>query len=73
MLNSAQEVYLQVVRVLSPRERLRLATLLLNGLVEQNQSVIDQSDFWTDQDQIDLANFSLGYAVSIFPDDDEAS
>jgi hypothetical protein len=68
---TAQEIYNQVVRTLSPTERLRLATLILNELVQQNVSVIDQSDTWTEQDQIDLTNFSLQYAATLFPEDEE--
>ena len=71
MPTTAQEVYSQVVRTLSPNERLRLATLILNELVQQNVSVIDQSDTWTEQDQIDLTNFSLQYAATLFPEDEE--
>jgi hypothetical protein len=68
---TAQEIYNQVVRTLPPTERLRLATLILNELVQQNASVIDQSDTWTEQDQIDLTNFSLQYAATLFPEDEE--
>ena len=68
---TAQEIYNQVVRTLPPKERLRLATLILNELVQQNVSVIDQSDTWTEQDQIDLTNFSLQYAATLFPEDEE--
>ncbi|MEH2122810.1 hypothetical protein [Nostoc sp.] len=72
MSNSAQEIYSQVVCNLSPTERLRLATLILNELVEQNLSmIIDQSDAWTEQDQLDLASFSLEYATSIFSESEE--
>ncbi|MDZ8226839.1 MULTISPECIES: hypothetical protein [unclassified Nostoc] len=71
MSNTAQEIYSQVVCNLSPTERLRLATLILNELVEQNLSIIDQSDTWTEQDQHDLASFSLEYATSIFPESEE--
>jgi hypothetical protein len=72
MLTSAQEVYTQVVRTLSPTERLRLATLILNELVNQNLSVVDQSDRWTEEDRVDFANFSLQYAATLFPEDEEA-
>jgi hypothetical protein len=68
---TAQEIYNQVVRTLSPTERLRLATLILNELVQQNVSVIAQSDTWTEQDQMDLTNFSLQYAATLFPEDEE--
>jgi ribose 5-phosphate isomerase RpiB len=71
MLPSAQEVYSQIVCTLSPTERLRLATLILNELVEQDSSVIDQSDCWTEQDQIDLTNFSLQYAAAVLSEDED--
>lgn len=48
---TAQEIYNQLIRALPPTERLRLATLILNKLVQQNSSVIDQSDNWIQQDQ----------------------
>lgn len=63
MSNTAQEIYSQVVCNLSSTERLRLATLILNELVEQNLSIIDQINTWTEQDQLDLASFSLEYAA----------
>lgn len=65
---TAQEIYSQVVCNLSPTERLRLATLILNELVQHNLSIIDQSDTWTEQDLLDLASFSSQYAASIFPE-----
>ncbi|MEH2312826.1 MAG: hypothetical protein V7K35_15820 [Nostoc sp.] len=71
MSNTAQEIYSQVVCNLSPTEQLRLANLILNELVQQNLSIIDQSDTWTEQDQVDLASFSLQYAASIFPKSEE--
>lgn len=67
---TAQQVYNEVIRALSPTERLRLATLILNELVQQDSPVIDQSDAWTEQDQIDVVNFSLQYAASLFPDEE---
>ncbi|MCM0592238.1 MAG: hypothetical protein HEQ35_25350 [Gloeotrichia echinulata IR180] len=73
MSTSAQEIYTEVISKLSPTERLRLANLILNDLVEQNLSVIDYSDTWTDEDQLDLASFCLQHAASIFPDSEETS
>ena len=58
MPTTIQEIYIQVVRTLSSAEQLQLATLILNKLVEQN-AVVDRSDTWTDQDQLDLTAFSL--------------
>jgi len=43
MLVTAQEIYTQILGELSPNERLRLATLILNDLVEQPLSVINQA------------------------------
>ncbi|MTJ11951.1 hypothetical protein FJR11_04940 [Anabaena sp. UHCC 0187] len=58
---TVQKIYTDIVRILPPADRLRLATLILNDLVQHDNSVIDQSDTWTEQDQLDLVNFSLQY------------
>ena len=71
MKTTAQEIYNQVVLTLPLTERLRLATLILNDLVQQNVAVIDQSDTWTEQDRIDLSNFSMQYAATLFPENEE--
>lgn len=71
MLTTAREIYVQVVRNLSLTERLHLANLILNDLVQQNISVIDQDDVWTEQDRLDLAAFSLQYAAKLFPESEE--
>ncbi|BCL35014.1 hypothetical protein NSMS1_14610 [Nostoc sp. MS1] len=59
MSNTAQEIYNQVIRNLSPNERLRLANLILNDLVQNNLSIIDVSDTWTEQDKIEITSFSM--------------
>lgn len=66
-----QKIYKQVISTLSPTERLQLATLILNNLVQQNTTVVDDSDTWIEQDQYDLATSSLQYAVTAFPEDGE--
>ena len=66
-----QEIYTQVVSNLLPTERLQLATLILNGLVKQDVAVIDDSDIWTEQDQLDLATFSMQYAATALLEDEE--
>jgi hypothetical protein len=48
MSNTAQEIYNPVIRNLSPNERLRLANLILKDLVQNNLSMIDESDTWTE-------------------------
>jgi hypothetical protein len=60
-----QQIYNQIVCTLSPTERLRLATLILNELMQQNLSIVDQSDTWTEQDQLDVTTFSLQYAGTL--------
>lgn len=58
MPTTIQEIYIQVISILSPSDRLRLATLILNNLVQSNTDVVDESDTWIEQDQLDLAIFS---------------
>jgi hypothetical protein len=71
MPKAVQEIYTQVIANLLPTERLQLATLILNGLVKQDAAVIDDSDTWTEQDQLDLAAFSLQYAATALLEDEE--
>jgi hypothetical protein len=71
MPKAVQEIYAQVISNLLPTERLQLATLILNGLVKQDAAVIDDSDTWTEQDQLDLAAFSLQYAATALLEDEE--
>lgn len=61
---TAQKVYDEIVQTLSPTEQLRLATMVLNRFVREISPAIEQSDYWTEQDQIDVANFSIQYAES---------
>lgn len=68
MTTSAQEIYTQTVRNLPPTERLKLATLILNELVDQPSSAIEESATWTEQDQNDLLNFSLQSATTALSD-----
>ena len=71
MSKAVQEIYTQVISSLPPTERLHLATLILNGLVKQDVAVIDDSDTWTEQDQLDLAAFSMQYAATALFEDEE--
>ncbi len=67
MRDTIEEIYTQVIRALPPAERLRLATLILNDLVQHNADVVDQNDTWTEQDQLDLLRFSLQYVATGYP------
>jgi hypothetical protein len=75
MPTTIQEIYTQVIRALSPSERLRLATLILNDLAQHSADVVDQvvaqSDTWTEQDQVDLVTFSLQYGASEYSEHEE--
>jgi hypothetical protein len=71
MPNTVQAVYNQVVSTLSLDERLHLATLILNDLVRQNVCVVEYSDTWTEQDRLDLVDFSLQHSATLFSDTEE--
>jgi hypothetical protein len=71
MANTVQEIYTQFISNLPSAERLQLATLILNGLVQQESTAVDDSDIWTEQDQFDLAAYSLQHAATSFPDEEE--
>lgn len=59
MPTTAQEVFINNVRLLPPAERLRLAALILADLTQTKPPVIDYSDTWGEQDRNDLTAFSL--------------
>lgn len=71
MKKAIQKIYEQVIVMLSPNERLQLASLILNDLVEKDATLIDEKDIWTEEDQQDLIAFSLQYATTAFPEDFE--
>jgi len=63
------------IKQLPETEQDIIARLILkaleNNLVEENLSIIDESDTWTEEDQLEITSFSLQYAVSIFPESEE--
>lgn len=71
MPEAIQQLYAQTISTLSPTEQFQLATLILNELVQQNTVAVDESDIWTDQDQLDMAAYSLQYAVTAFSNSEE--
>jgi hypothetical protein len=68
---TVQEIYQHIIDNLSVSDRLHLTALILNDLAQQNVDVIDASSTWTEQDKSDITSFSLQYANSIFPDEEE--
>ncbi len=72
MPTTAQELYTQIVRTLSLNERLRLANLILNGLVQEDVAIIAQNDTWTEEDLPEITSFSLQHAATLFLDSQES-
>ena len=66
-----QEIYQNIVATLPFNDRLRLAARILNDLAQQNVDVIDTSNTWTEQDQLELTSFSLQYANSLCADEED--
>jgi hypothetical protein len=71
MALTAQEVFTETVRTLSPSERLRLAALILQDLAHSDVAVVDRSETWSEQDQRDLTAVSLKYAEELYPEEQE--
>ena len=58
MATDAKDIYSDTVRHLPPKERLRLAAMILDDLA----IAAEFSDTWSEQDAQDLAAFSLSYS-----------
>ena len=68
---TVNQLYEQTIKPLSPAERLRLATLILNDI--SPPSVVDYSDEWSEEDKRDAALHSFRQAEVSFSDgEDEA-
>jgi hypothetical protein len=61
MAANAKEFYAQTVLRLSPKERLRLAAMILNDLTNSKEQ-IDFSDAWSEEDLQDLTTFTLSHS-----------
>jgi hypothetical protein len=61
---AADEIYVQIVKPLPPSERLKLATMILNGIPPL--SVVDYSEEWTEEDMRDFTAHSMRYAAESF-------
>lgn len=58
---NAKDLYNTSVQKLSRKERLRLAIMILNELVADDEN-IEYSDSWTEQDLKDLTAFALSHS-----------
>jgi hypothetical protein len=64
-MSTIQEIYHNFIQPLPSTDRLNLATLILNKLVQQNASTIDQRSDWTEEDEADIFGFiGVGYCLS---------
>jgi len=69
-ISTARELYTQIVRALPLTERLRLAALILDDLAQSDVAIVEASDTWSEQDQLDVAAFSIQYAARLYPDEE---
>ena len=58
-MQTAQSLYGASVRSLPPRERLKLAALILDDLAASPTGGLDWEDAWTDEDVKDLTAHAL--------------
>ena len=66
---TAEEIYTETVRSLPSSERLRLATMILEGL-SSSAGMLDYSDAWSENDLADLTRFAQQHAARCHEDDD---
>jgi hypothetical protein len=69
MMN-VQELYEQTIKSLPAAERLRLAVLILNDIPPQ--SVVDDSESWTEEDLQDFTQGSWKYIDQHLEDEEHA-
>jgi hypothetical protein len=69
MATTVDEIYEQAMKTLTASDRLRLATMILNGIPPQ--SVGEYRDDWTDEDMRDVSRYSLQRASTSFGEDEE--
>jgi hypothetical protein len=72
MTTTARQV-LRSVHALSPAERLQLAAVILDELTRAGAppALVDGNDMWSEQDRSALTAFSLDYAASQYPEDED--
>jgi len=60
---SARELYQSMIRRLPAKDRLQLASLILDDLAASEGRELDLRDDWSDEDVADLTAFSLKHAA----------
>ena len=66
---TAQAIYEKVVKPLPASERLKLATMILNGI--PLLAVADYSEEWTEEDYRDFATASRAYLMHRMEEDEK--
>ena len=70
MALTAQEIFVETVRFLSPDEQFRLAALILQELSQSGITVVDQRNTWSEEDKKDLTTASLQYGAALYLEED---
>ncbi len=71
MASTAQEVLANQVHDLPLAERLRLASPILQEVTQLGTAIVEQSASWSEQDEQEVAAFSLDYANRLYPEADD--
>jgi len=66
---TVEELYESAVKPLPADARLKLATLILNGI--SPDAVVDDSDEWTEEDLEDFTRATWAHIEEVLPDDDD--
>lgn len=73
MLATASDVYEQSVHQLTHTEKLKLAALILGEISAPNLQVLDISDSWSHEDELDFTAFSLSAAEGHYSEANEVA
>ncbi len=71
MALTAQEIFVETVRFLSPEEQFYLSVLILQELSQSGITVVDRSDTWSEEDKKDLTTASLQYATALYLEEND--
>jgi hypothetical protein len=74
MSPTVQGIYNDFIESLPPTDHSKndVSTKSSDQSLQPNDFVLDQKDYWTDEDKADIISFSWQHVVSLFPDEDVA-
>ena len=70
---STSELYNSTIRPLAPREKLQLASLILDDLASAAGTGLNVSDHWSDEDVTDVAAYSANHATRAVPNEEPSA